>query len=69
MDRGAWQDTVHGVTESQTRLKQLSANAKHVISTVAQCQVERFITGPFCSQGLFAGCGNIQNVARAPFAP
>ena len=24
MDRGAWQATVHGVTESQTRLKQLS---------------------------------------------
>ena len=24
MDRGAWQDTVHGVAESQTRLKRLS---------------------------------------------
>ena len=24
MDRGAWQATVHGVTQSQTRLKQLS---------------------------------------------
>ena len=24
MDRGAWQTAIHGVTESQTRLKQLS---------------------------------------------
>ena len=27
MDRGAWQATVHGVTRSQTRLKQLSMHA------------------------------------------
>ena len=27
MDRGAWQATAHGVTESQTRLKQLSTHA------------------------------------------
>ena len=47
MDTGAGQATVHGVAESQTQLKQLSTNAKHVIRKVAQCQVERFITGPF----------------------
>ena len=28
MDRGAWRATVHGVTDSQTRLKQLSMQAK-----------------------------------------
>ena len=26
MDRGAWQATVHGVTQSQTRLKQLGTH-------------------------------------------
>ena len=26
MDRGAWWATVHGITESQTRLKQLSTH-------------------------------------------
>ena len=30
MDRGAWQATVHGVTESQTRLKRLS---NHTLAT------------------------------------
>ena len=29
MDRGAWQATVHGVTESQTRLKQLGTCLWH----------------------------------------
>ena len=36
MDRGAWQATVHGVTKSQTRLKQPSTHifySKHKIST------------------------------------
>ena len=28
MDRGAWQATIHGVTKSQTRLKQLSAHRR-----------------------------------------
>ena len=28
MDRGAWRAAVHGVTKSQTRLKQLSARAR-----------------------------------------
>ena len=27
MDRGAWRPTVHGVAESQTRLKQLSTQS------------------------------------------
>ena len=27
MDRGAWQAAVHGVTKSQTRLKQLSRDS------------------------------------------
>ena len=26
MERGAWQDTVHGVTQSQTQLKQFSTH-------------------------------------------
>ena len=30
MDRGAWQATVHGVTQSQIRLKQLSTRADRV---------------------------------------
>ena len=30
-DRGAWQATVHGVTKSQTRRKQLSTHARTVI--------------------------------------
>ena len=28
MDRGAWQPTVHGVAQSQTRLKQLGTHAR-----------------------------------------
>ena len=28
MDRGAWQATVHGITKSQTRLKQLNMHAQ-----------------------------------------
>ena len=33
MDRGAWWATVHGVTKSQTRLKQLSTHTcNHIIS-------------------------------------
>jgi len=28
MDRGAWRATIHGVTKSQTRLKQLSMHAQ-----------------------------------------
>ena len=30
MDRGAWQATVHGVTKSQTQLKQLSTDTTPV---------------------------------------
>ena len=30
MDRGAWQATVHRVTKSQTRLKQLSMQARNL---------------------------------------
>ena len=33
MDRGAWQATVHGVTRSQTGLKQLSMHAQVGCST------------------------------------
>ena len=29
MDRGAWSATVHGVTKSQTRLKQLNIQSSH----------------------------------------
>ena len=37
MDRGAWRATVHGVTESQTRLKQLSIHAFHTYVYVIAC--------------------------------
>ena len=33
MDRGDWQATVHGVTKSWTRLKQLSTHAHEIIKT------------------------------------
>ena len=33
MDRGAWRVTVHGVTQSQTRLKQLNSNT-HILQSV-----------------------------------
>ena len=33
MDRGAWQATVHGVTKSQTWLKQLSTHASTIIES------------------------------------
>ena len=33
MDRGAWWATVHGVTKSQTRLKQLSVHAHQEVRT------------------------------------
>ena len=36
MDRGAWQATAHGVTKSQTRLKQLSALA-HTHTRTHRC--------------------------------
>ena len=40
MDRGVWRATVHGVTQSWTRLEQLSTHArKHIPLT------ERFISG------------------------
>ena len=31
MERGAWRATVHGVTKSQTQLKQLSAQHTHTM--------------------------------------
>ena len=31
MDRGTWQATVHGVTQSWIRLKQLSTRRRHVV--------------------------------------
>ena len=31
LDRGAWRATVHGVTQSQTRLKWLGSNSRHPI--------------------------------------
>ena len=31
MDRGVWQATVHGVTQSQTELKQLSMHSLELI--------------------------------------
>ena len=34
-DRGAWQDTIHGITQSQTQLKQLSM---HVLYFTALCE-------------------------------
>ena len=30
MDKGAWQATIHGVTKSQTRLKQLSTHTQEM---------------------------------------
>ena len=35
MDRGAWRATVHGVTESRTRLKRVSSHAGTVL--LGQC--------------------------------
>ena len=39
MDKGACQATVHGVTKSRTRLKQLSVNSIHKI-IVLMCESE-----------------------------
>ena len=36
MDRGAWWATVHGVTQSQTRLKQLSTNITESLCCTAE---------------------------------
>ena len=33
MDRGVWWATVHGVTQNQTRLKQLSLHNNHIYET------------------------------------
>ena len=41
MDRGAWQTTVHGVAESQTRLKQLSMHVVLHITPRAWLQIHR----------------------------
>ena len=35
MDKRAWQDTIHGIAQSQTRLKQLSM---HVLYFTALCE-------------------------------
>ena len=34
MDRGPWRATVHGVTKSQTRLKQLSTHAYIILRVI-----------------------------------
>ena len=34
MDRGDWQATVHGVTKSWTRLKQLSTHAHEIVKNL-----------------------------------
>ena len=47
MDRGAWQDTVHGVAQSQTRLKQLSSSSSSIyVYTVPNhfSHVQHFVT-------------------------
>jgi len=44
MDRGTWQDTVHGVTKSQTRLKRLSMHVHLKMVTM-----EKFILRVFHS--------------------
>ena len=45
MDRGAWQAMVHGVTESQTRLKQLSTST-HKSSTLSPKAADGICLGP-----------------------
>ena len=40
MDRGAWQATVHRVTQSQTQLKQLSTHAC-MIKNICGCPVDK----------------------------
>ena len=42
MDRGAWQATVHGVTKSQTRLKQLNMHA-HTRIQMGTCCMSRVL--------------------------
>ena len=44
MDRGAWQDTVHGIAKSQTRLKQLSTvhSTQHIYLLVPFALCLRF---------------------------
>ena len=69
MDGGAWRATVHGLAESQTQLKQLSTHAKHVIRKVAQCQAERFITGPSEVRGSFLGGEMSRTLPWALLAP
>ena len=46
MDRGAWQAIVHGVTKSQTRLKQLSIHAQ---SMHLEIIIYGLIYGPIAS--------------------
>ena len=36
MDRGAWGTTVHGVTKSQTQLKQLSSHTHNNLESLAK---------------------------------
>ena len=36
MDRGAWQNTVHGVAQSRTRLKLLSSSSSHLVAQMAK---------------------------------
>ena len=61
MDRGAWWATVHGVTKSLTRLKQLSICAQRQINTFHMTELRKILK--LCSRICLVGpmCFNINH--------
>ena len=50
MDRRAWRATVHGVTQSQTRLKQLSTHTCCIFLGEFQWPVPKTLLGHYCQK-------------------
>ena len=46
MDRGAWWATLHGVTESQTRLRQQHTHTQETDDITKLNDLRQFIKGP-----------------------
>ena len=50
MDRRAWQATVHGVTQSWTRLKQLSTHTRFTFLGEFRWPVRKTLLGQYCQK-------------------
>ena len=65
MDRRAWRATVHGVTQSQTRLKQLSTHTCCIFLGEFQWPVPKTLLGHYCQKKGAGRWAQKQEVCRA----